>query len=80
VHLVGFIIKIYHDARSPERQIQLLDRAGYKEKVEGCVYNPSNEKGKEHVLRGTQCTNVRNWKFNVQLYHTVIYYDHSNNQ
>ena len=22
VHLVGFIIKIYHDARSPERQIQ----------------------------------------------------------
>ena len=22
VHLVGFIIRIYHDARSPERQIQ----------------------------------------------------------
>jgi len=22
VHLVGFIIKIYHDARSPERQIK----------------------------------------------------------
>jgi len=26
VHLVGFIIKIYHDARSPERQIGLLVR------------------------------------------------------
>ena len=24
VHLVGFIIRIYHDARSPERQIYLL--------------------------------------------------------
>ena len=24
VHLVGFIIRIYHDARSPERQIQCL--------------------------------------------------------
>jgi len=24
VHLVGFIIRIYHDARSPERQITLL--------------------------------------------------------
>jgi len=23
VHLVGFIIRIYHDARSPERQIRL---------------------------------------------------------
>jgi len=23
VHLVGFIIRIYHDARSPERQILL---------------------------------------------------------
>jgi hypothetical protein len=22
VHLVGFVIRIYHDARSPERQIQ----------------------------------------------------------
>jgi len=22
MHLVGFIIRIYHDARSPERQIQ----------------------------------------------------------
>ena len=25
VHLVGFIIRIYHDARSPERQILLED-------------------------------------------------------
>ena len=24
VHLVGFIIRLYHDARSPERQILLL--------------------------------------------------------
>ena len=24
VHLVGFVIRIYHDARSPERQINLL--------------------------------------------------------
>jgi len=24
VHLVGFIIRIYHDARSPERQIYLI--------------------------------------------------------
>jgi len=24
VHLVGFIIRIYHDARSPERQIRIL--------------------------------------------------------
>jgi len=24
VHLVGFIIRIYHDARSPERQIFLV--------------------------------------------------------
>ena len=24
VHLVGFIIRIYHDARSPERQIRTL--------------------------------------------------------
>jgi len=23
VHLVGFIIRIYHDARSPERQIRV---------------------------------------------------------
>jgi len=23
VHLVGFIIRIYHDARSPERQIRI---------------------------------------------------------
>jgi len=26
VHLVGFIIRIYHDARSPERQISLTQR------------------------------------------------------
>jgi len=26
VHLVGFIIRIYHDARSPERQIRALLR------------------------------------------------------
>jgi len=25
MHLVGFIIRIYHDARSPERQIHNLD-------------------------------------------------------
>jgi len=24
VHLVGFIIRIYHDARSPERQIGVI--------------------------------------------------------
>jgi len=24
MHLAGFIIRIYHDARSPERQIRLL--------------------------------------------------------
>jgi len=24
VHLVGFIIRIYHDARSPERQIHIF--------------------------------------------------------
>jgi len=24
VHLVGFIIRIFHDARSPERQIHLF--------------------------------------------------------
>jgi len=24
VHLVGFIIRIYHDARSPERQIHVV--------------------------------------------------------
>ena len=24
MHLVGFIIRIYHDARSPERQMQYL--------------------------------------------------------
>ena len=46
MHPVGFIVRIYHDARSPERQIQLLDMSGYREKVEGCVYNVSNEKGK----------------------------------
>ena len=27
VHLVGFIIRIYHDARSPERPIQILERS-----------------------------------------------------
>jgi len=26
VHLVGFIIRIYHDARSPERQIRKVDQ------------------------------------------------------
>ena len=26
LHLVGFIIRIYHDARSPERQITLKGR------------------------------------------------------
>ena len=25
VHLVGFIIRIYHDARSPERQKKVID-------------------------------------------------------
>ena len=24
MHLVGFIIRIYHDARSPERQIKIV--------------------------------------------------------
>ena len=80
MHLVCFIIRVYHDARPPERQIQLFDRSGYREKVEGGVYNISNEKGKEHTFRGTECANVRNWKFNVQLYHTFIYYDYGNNQ
>jgi len=27
VHLIGFSIRIYHDARSPERQIQVNDLA-----------------------------------------------------
>jgi len=26
VHLVRFVIRIYHDARSPERQIRLIQR------------------------------------------------------
>ena len=25
MHLIGFIIRIYHDARSPERQIHICD-------------------------------------------------------
>jgi len=29
VHLVGFIIRIYHDARSPERQIILVYNSSY---------------------------------------------------
>jgi len=29
VHLVGFIIRIYHDARSPESQIQSLTSIPY---------------------------------------------------
>jgi len=62
--------------------MQMLDRYGYREKVEGCVcvYNISNERGEGYIFRGTQCTKVRNWKFNFQLYHTVIYHDYSNNQ
>jgi hypothetical protein len=31
VHVVGFIIRIYHDARSPERQILVLISAKYTE-------------------------------------------------
>ena len=30
MHLVGFIIRIYHDARSPERQISLTSVVWYK--------------------------------------------------
>lgn len=59
---------------------RLLDRSVYREKVERCVYNNSNENGTEYMFRRTQCINVRNWKFNIQLYHTVIYHDYSNNQ
>ena len=41
--------------------IQLLDRSGYREKIVGCVYNISNEKGKGYTSRGTRCANVKNW-------------------
>ena len=30
VHLVGFSIRIYHDARSPERQIHRINLVYYK--------------------------------------------------
>jgi len=35
VHLVGFIIRIYHDARSPERQICILTFMFLGSKLEG---------------------------------------------
>jgi len=31
VHLVGFIIRIYHEARSPERQVLEAFRVNYNE-------------------------------------------------
>jgi hypothetical protein len=37
VHLVGFIIRIYHDARSPERQI----RKNYFKTCTGCISRSS---------------------------------------
>jgi hypothetical protein len=50
-------------------------------KFEGvCVCDINNEKGKGYMFRGTRRTNVRNLQFNIRLYHTVIYYDYSNNQ
>jgi len=33
VHLVGFIVRIYHDARSPERQITIIS-----EQQTGCHF------------------------------------------
>ena len=39
MYLVGFIIRIYHDARSPERQRQYLHRNGFFfVMVTQCVY------------------------------------------
>jgi len=42
VHLVGFIIRIYHDARSPERQ---------KKKLNLVAINPQHDYRKMHIHR-----------------------------
>ena len=39
MHLVGFIIRIYHDARSPERQSTVL-------------YNNNNSDGENVAIKG----------------------------
>jgi len=56
VHLVGFIIRIYHDARSPERQIKqrhfLWTTIGRFIQLEGSWWCPSGAetlKRKKHV-------------------------------
>ena len=45
VHLVGFIIRIYHDAQSPERQIQIYMSCSRDEKL-------------HETLTGTICIRV----------------------
>ena len=45
MHLVGFIIRIYHDARSPERQSDLYNsrRVGGDAGLLACDVIPVNE-------------------------------------
>jgi len=39
VHLVGFIIRIYHDARSPELQNRLCLLSARTQRVEHCTFS-----------------------------------------
>ena len=47
VHLVGFIIRIYHDARSPERQIWKGDGVSFRDRThwwrDSCMLTPGIE-------------------------------------
>jgi len=59
VHLVGFIIRIYHDARSPERQIQNIicytnGEVSYKIYCSEFIIQGSDSIGLR--MRSTMCT------------------------
>jgi len=55
VHLVGFIIRIYHDARPPERQIQLLYPLIHALSMAlKCIFSLNNARMQVCLLRGSQ--------------------------
>jgi len=49
VHLVGFIVRIYHGARSPERQIKKKD-AGCTHEIQSRIAMAQTEPNKNKAL------------------------------
>ena len=49
MHLIGFIIRIYHDARSPERQIILVYNSSY-------MFRPNFTAIFRLILEQVECT------------------------